>query len=257
MTALLTLDGVTRRFGALRAVDDVSLEVPAGARHAVIGPNGAGKTTLFGLVAGTLKVTAGRICFDGTDITTMAEPARVRRGIARTFQHSSLFVSMPVRDNVTLAVQRAAGRSADLRPWRRRRSADRVGELLAVVGLAERAGHRVAALSYGERRQLEVAVALASEPRLLMLDEPTAGMSGFESGRFAELIESLPADVTVLLIEHDLDVVFRLARTVTVLHIGKVLADGSVATVRADEAVQQAYLGTAHREELFLAETDR
>ena len=252
MTPLLSLEGVSRHFGALRAVDQVSMTVEAGARHAVIGPNGAGKTTLFSLVAGTLTVTSGRILFDDADISSVAEPSRVRRGIARTFQQSSLFTSMPVLDNVALAVQRAGGGSADLRPWRRRRGVERARALLGDVGLAGRERQRVSALSHGERRQLEVAVALACDPRLLMLDEPTAGMSAYESGRFAELIESLPADITVLLIEHDLDVVFRLARTVTVLHLGKVLADGSAADVRDDPAVQHAYLGTARHEELFL-----
>jgi branched-chain amino acid transport system ATP-binding protein len=252
MTALLTLDAVSRRFGALRAVDDVTMTVAAGARHAVIGPNGAGKTTLFSLIAGTLSVTSGKILFDGAEITSVAEPSRVKRGIARTFQQSSLFTSMPVLDNVALAVQRAGGGSADLRPWRRRQGVGRARALLEAVGLAGRERGRVSSLSHGERRQLEVAVALACSPRLLMLDEPTAGMSTYESGRFADLIESLPADITVLLIEHDLDVVFRLARTVTVLHLGRVLADGAADAVRDDPAVQHAYLGTARHEELFL-----
>jgi len=229
VTTLLSLDGVSRHFGALRAVDDVSMTVETGARHAVIGPNGAGKTTLFSLVAGTLGATGGTIAFDGADVTRVAEPARVGRGIARTFQQSSLFTSMPVIDNVALA--RA---------------------LLGDVGLSGRDRLRVSSLSHGERRQLEVAVALACAPRLLMLDEPTAGMSAYESGRFAELIESLPAAITLLLIEHDLDIVFRLARTVTVLHLGKVLADGSADAVRDDPAVQHAYLGTARHEQLFL-----
>ncbi len=252
MTTLLSLDGVSRHFGALRAVDGVSMMVEAGGRHAVIGPNGAGKTTLFSLVAGTLAVTGGKVMFDGADLTSVAEPSRVRRGIARTFQQSSLFTSMPVLDNVALAVQRAGGGSADVRPWRRRRAVERALALLGDVGLAGRERRRVSSLSHGERRQLEVAVALACEPRLLMLDEPTAGMSAFESGQFAELIEALPAGITVLLIEHDLDVVFRLARTVTVLHLGQVLADGSADAVRDDPAVQHAYLGTARHEELFL-----
>jgi len=252
VTTLLSLDGVSRHFGALRAVDDVSMTVETGARHAVIGPNGAGKTTLFSLVAGTLGATGGTIAFDGADVTRVAEPARVGRGIARTFQQSSLFTSMPVIDNVALAVQRADGGSADVRPWRRRRGVERARALLGDVGLSGRDRLRVSSLSHGERRQLEVAVALACAPRLLMLDEPTAGMSAYESGRFAELIESLPAAITLLLIEHDLDIVFRLARTVTVLHLGKVLADGSADAVRDDPAVQHAYLGTARHEQLFL-----
>jgi branched-chain amino acid transport system ATP-binding protein len=254
MTAILEAVGVTKRFGSLTAVDDVTLRVERGARHALIGPNGAGKSTLFNLLAGTLRPTAGRILFDGHDVTRSSDEARSRAGLAKTFQHSSLFLSLSVADNVAMAAQRVSGDGMRLR-----RSARRCPEVdvcvercLVQTGLAERASARVSALSHGERRQLEVAVALATEPVLLLLDEPTAGMSAAESDRFAVLVESLPADVTVLLIEHDLDVVFRLASRISVLHLGALLADGSPEQIRADERVQQAYLGTGSAEELFL-----
>jgi branched-chain amino acid transport system ATP-binding protein len=254
MTAVLECTGVTKRFGALAAVSDVSLTIERGARHALIGPNGAGKSTFFNLLAGTLRPTTGRIVFDGHDVSKRSDAWRSRAGLAKTFQHSSLFLSLSVADNVAIAAQRVSGDGLRLR-----RSARRCPEVDACVercleqtGLAARARARVSDLSHGERRQLEVAVALATEPTLLLLDEPTAGMSAAESGRFAELVESLPSDVTVLLIEHDLDVVFRLASRISVLHLGRLLADGPPQEVRADERVQTAYLGSGAAEELFL-----
>jgi len=254
VTAVLTCTDVTKRFGSLAAVDAVSLTVERGARHALIGPNGAGKSTFFNMLAGTMRPTSGRIELDGQDVTSRSDAWRSRAGMAKTFQHSSLFLSLSVADNVAMAAQRVTGDGLRLR-----RSAgrcpgvdDRVDRCLQQTGLAHRARSRVSELSHGERRQLEVAVALATEPVLLLLDEPTAGMSAAESGSFAALIESLPADVSVLLIEHDLDVVFRLATRISVLHLGALLADGDPEDVRADERVQQAYLGTGTSEELFL-----
>jgi branched-chain amino acid transport system ATP-binding protein len=254
MTAVLECTGVTKRFGQLAAVDDVSLTIERGARHALIGPNGAGKSTFFNLLAGTLRPTSGRIVFDGQDVSKRSDAWRSRAGLAKTFQHSSLFLSLSVADNVAIAAQRVTGDGLRLR-----RSARKcpevdtcVGRSLERTGLSERAQSRVSDLSHGERRQLEVAVALATEPTMLLLDEPTAGMSAAESGRFAELVESLPSDVTVLLIEHDLDVVFRLASRISVLHLGRLLADGAPEQIRADERVQAAYLGSGSSEELFL-----
>ena len=254
MTAVLQCTSVTKRFGGLAAVDDVSLTIERGARHALIGPNGAGKSTFFNLLAGTLKPTAGRIVFDGEDVTGRSDAWRSRAGLAKTFQHSSLFLSLSVADNVAIAAQRVTGDGMRLR-----RSARRcpdvdstVERCLEQTGLTSRAQSRVSDLSHGERRQLEVAVGLATGPSLLLLDEPTAGMSAAESGRFAELVESLPAEVSVLLIEHDLDVVFRLASRISVLHLGRLLADGEPEQIRADERVQQAYLGSGTTEELFL-----
>ena len=230
MTGLLEVEGLTRRYGSLVALDGVSLSVAAGARHAVIGPNGAGKSTLFALVTGSLRPSAGRITFDGQDVTRRPDHARARAGMGKTFQHSSLFTSLPVLDNVAMATQRVAG-----------------------LGMAMlRPAGRLAAVREQAMRQLEVAVALATSPRLLLLDEPTAGLSAADSARFAELVVSLGQAVTVLLIEHDLDVVFRLATHVTVLHLGRVLADGTPGEVRADETVQRAYLGDAALDDLFL-----
>jgi branched-chain amino acid transport system ATP-binding protein len=253
MTALLETDGLTRRYGSLVALDAVSLSVAPGARHAVIGPNGAGKSTLFALVAGALRPSAGRVVFDGQDVTRRPDHARARAGIGKTFQHSSLFPSLSVLDNVAMAAQRANGRAMRmLRPAGRHAAVqEQARGQLELVGLAARATAPAGALSHGERRQLEVAIALAASPKLLLLDEPTAGMSAADSAGFAGLIESLGAAVTVLIIEHDLDVVFRLATRVTVLHLGRVLADGAPAEVRADQAVQRAYLGDAALEDLF------
>ncbi|WP_100499787.1 ABC transporter ATP-binding protein [Geodermatophilus chilensis] len=248
---LLSLSGVSRAYGALKAVDDVTLDVPAGARHALIGPNGAGKSTLFKLVTGSVPVTAGTVGLDGHDVTRLPEHQRARRGISQTLQHSSLFLSQTVEQNVLLAAQRRHGTRRSLVPRRQTAARDRVRALLDDVGLAARAGTSVAALSHGERRQLEVAVALACEPTLLLLDEPAAGMSPAESARLVGLLRSLPESVTVVIVEHDLDVVFALATSVTVLHLGRVLLTGTPDEVRASTAVQEAYLGTG-RESLFL-----
>lgn len=257
MTAVLEAQAVSQHFGPVRAVDEVTLSVGSGSRHAVIGPNGAGKSTLFAMIAGTRRATAGRVLLDGEDVTPLPEHRRVRRGIVRTFQHSSLFLSQTVLDNVLLAAQRRAGASwSMLRPLRKRRDlADDGQALLEQVGLGERHSARAGALSHGERRQLEVAVALACRPRVIMLDEPTAGMSPAETGRFAQLVSELPPDVTVLLVEHDLDVVFRLADTVSVLHLGRHLMTGTPAEVKASEEVQTAYLGAADTSQLFRGTT--
>ena len=215
MSEILRCDAVRRTFGALHAVDGADLTVASGARHALIGPNGAGKSTLLQLIAGGTPVTAGRIRLDGADVTSVPEAGRARLGIGQTFQHSSLFRTLTVADNVALAVQRRRGR-----PWlpvpRRPAWAARVDELLARVDLADRARDRVDALSYAECRQLEVAVALAAEPRLLLLDEPAAGMSAAATARLLDLLRGLPADLTLVFVEHDLDLVFELASEVTV-----------------------------------------
>jgi len=249
--SLLALSGVGRSFGALRAVDDVILDVPSGARHALIGPNGAGKSTLFKLITGALPVTAGTVVLAGADITRLAEHQRARRGISQTLQHSSLFLTQTVLQNVLLAAQRQHRTRHSLVPRRQAAARDRARALLADVGLEHRAGTPVATLSHGERRQVEVAVALACEPRLLLLDEPAAGMSPAESARLVGLLESLPHSVTLVIVEHDLDVVFALADTVTVLHLGRVLLTGTADEVRRSAAVQEAYLGPG-RESLFL-----
>ncbi|WP_328302080.1 ABC transporter ATP-binding protein [Streptomyces sp. NBC_00435] len=242
----LRLRGVSRHFGSFRALDEVDLTVRAGARHAVIGPNGAGKSTLFGLISGTLPATAGTILVDGQDVTRLSVDRRVGLGVAATFQHSSLFLRETVLENVLLAVERPPGAGTGRRRRARARGVAiaRARELLDQVGLPGRHELTAGALSHGERRQLEVAVALGTDPRLLLLDEPAAGMSPAETARLTELIGALPAEVTVLLVEHDLDMVFELADTVTVLHLGRHLKTGSPDEVRASTEVQSAYLGT-------------
>lgn len=253
MTPLLALRGLTRSYGSLTAVDTVDLAVMPGERHALIGPNGAGKSTLFATVAGTIRASSGSVLFDGQDVTGLPEPERARRGMLRTYQHSSLFTDCSVLDNVALAVQRVLGVAHRFdRPARRFRRIETTAlQHLESVGLAGRAADKVASLSHGERRQLEVAMVLAAEPSLIMFDEPTAGMSAAETERFVELIRRLPDELTLLIVEHDLDVVFRLADRVTVLHLGKILASGPPHQIRADEAVQRAYLGSARTDDLF------
>jgi len=255
MTSVLSCTGLARAFGALRAVDGVDLELPAGARHALIGPNGAGKSTLFQLLAGGLRPSAGRVWLDGRDVTRMSDARRARLGIGQTFQHSSLFLSMTVAENVTIAAERTLGRAWWPMPRQRAALRERVDRLLGDVALLDRREVAVSALSHGECRQLELAVALANAPRVLLLDEPAAGLSPAESERFAELIQQLPADITLLFVEHDLDLVFRLAARVTVLHLGKVLISDTPEQVRGSAEVQEAYLGTGRREDLFLSPT--
>ncbi|TQM13502.1 ABC transporter ATP-binding protein [Pseudonocardia kunmingensis] len=245
--------GLRRSFGALAAVDDVDLTVATGARHALIGPNGAGKSTLFTLVTGTMRADGGTVELAGRDVTRLSEVARCRLGMSQTMQHASLFGSMSAAQTVLLAVQRHDGGRIGLLPRRRPTLRARAEELLAEVGLAERGDVAVPALSHGERKQLEVALALACRPSLLLLDEPAAGMSPAESARLVALLAALPREITVLFVEHDLDVVFALADAVTVLHLGRVLLSGSPDEVRASEAVREAYLGTGRREELFEA----
>jgi branched-chain amino acid transport system ATP-binding protein len=251
---VLSCTGLARAFGALRAVDGVDLSLPAGARHALIGPNGAGKSTLFQLLAGGLRPSAGRVWLDGRDVTRMSDARRARLGIGQTFQHASLFLSMTVADNVALAARRAMGRPWSPVPRPSPALDERVEQLLASVGLEGRRTLPVGALSHGECRQLELAVALATAPRVLLLDEPAAGMSPAETLRLAELIQKLPAAITLLFVEHDLDLVFRLATRVTVLHLGKVLLSGTPEQVQESSQVQEAYLGTGRRADLFLSE---
>jgi branched-chain amino acid transport system ATP-binding protein len=253
VTPILELKGLTCSYGSLTAVDHVDLSVLPGERHALIGPNGAGKSTLFATVVGTRRASGGRVLFSGEDVTLLPEPERVRRGMVRTYQHSSVFLDCSVLDNVALAVQRVhrVAHRFDRAARRFRRTEAAARRHLESVGLAGRAYDRAAALSHGERRQLEVAMVLAVEPAMVMFDEPTAGMSAAETERFVALLERLPENLTVLIVEHDLDVVFRLAGRVTVLHLGQVLASGSPERIRADDAVQRAYLGTARTEELF------
>jgi branched-chain amino acid transport system ATP-binding protein len=242
---VLRLDGVARRFGGLVAVDGVSLSLGSRQRLAVIGPNGAGKTTLFRLIAGDMAPSGGRIFLFGRDVTRTPAHRRARMGLSRTFQVSNLFGGLSVLDNVRLAVQaREPGRWRFLAPIRR---GDRIGtaamEVLERTGIRSRAGDRVADLSHGEQRQLEVALALATRPRILLLDEPAAGLSAGERARFRELLGSLPRSLPLLLIEHDMTLALSLADEVLCLHNGRPIALGPPSEVRRDATVQAVYLG--------------
>jgi branched-chain amino acid transport system ATP-binding protein len=245
VTTILRLDGLRRSFGALMAVNGVTLDVAPRERRAIIGPNGAGKTTLFNLITGQLAPTAGRILFEGAPVTGLSPDAVARRGISRSFQRTNIFPRLPVRENLRLAAAaRARGNYDVLRSVGRHREAlERAGGAAAAVGLADRLDIPAGVLSYGEQRQLEIGIALATDPRLLLLDEPTAGMSPEETGRMTELLAGLPRDITLLIIEHDMDVVFSLADRISVLHYGEVLAEGTAAEVRADPRVYEVYLG--------------
>jgi branched-chain amino acid transport system ATP-binding protein len=245
--SLLALDGLTRRFGALAAVSAVTLDITARERRAIIGPNGAGKTTLFNLITGHLAPSAGRILLGGEPITGLPPHAVARRGLARSFQRNNLFPRLAVRENLRLAAAADGRGSWNLfgRVDRLRAPLERVRDTAQAVGLAERLDVPAGQLSYGEQRQLEVGVALATAPRLLLLDEPTAGMSPEETLRMTRMLESLPREVTLLIIEHDMDVVASLADRVTVLHYGEVLTEGSFAEVKADPRVYEVYLGSA------------
>jgi branched-chain amino acid transport system ATP-binding protein len=244
---LLAVEGLSRAFGALSALNQVSFAVAPRERRAIIGPNGAGKTTLFNVITGELRPTGGHIRLEGVPIEGLAPHAVARRGISRSFQRNNLFPRLAVRENLRLAAAAGTPGTWDLlgSVERRRGPLDRAREVAGIVGLAERLGEPAGRLSYGEQRQLEVGVALATSPRLLMLDEPTAGMSPEETQRMTRVLEALPRDVTLLIIEHDMDVVGSLADRVTVLHYGEVLTEGTFAEVKADPRVYEVYLGHA------------
>jgi len=242
----LELEGLCRRFGGLEAVGDVTLTVPRGARQAIIGPNGAGKTTLFNLITGELAPSSGRIRLFGRDVTSLPAHRRAAMGLARTFQITNLFRSLTVEENVLLAVQALRpSRYVMTRPVRAYADVqERVRALLERAGLWAKRAMPVRVLSYGEQRQIEVLLALAGEPRLLLLDEPAAGLSPGERLEMARFIKGLDSGLTILLIEHDMDVAFEVVETIAVLHLGCLVAEGSKEAVRASPAVQEIYLGT-------------
>ena len=243
----LVLDGVTRAFGALRAVDDVSLTVAAGERRAILGANGAGKTTLFNAITGDFPATAGRIRFFDEDVTDLPPYERIRRGLRRTYQSSLLFRDLSVRDNVFLAVRGvASGRFSFLRPRRTHASCVATQDLLERVRLTPVADDLVATLSHGQQRQLEIAMALAGAPRLILLDEPAAGLSPAERRELVALLRALPAHMSFVLIEHDLDIALRVVERVTVMHNGRVLKEGTPAEIESDADVQAIYMGGKH-----------
>ncbi|HVB46878.1 MAG TPA: ABC transporter ATP-binding protein [Burkholderiales bacterium] len=242
---LLRVGGLSKSFGALRATDQVELEVLEGETHAIIGPNGAGKTTLIAQLAGDLRPDAGRIRFAGEDITALPAPARSRKGFARSFQITSVYRDFTALDNVALAVQAHAGHS--FRFWRPARADQALRAparaVLDEVGLGARADVPAANLAHGEQRQLEVAMALATRPRLLLLDEPLAGMGAEESQSMVRYLATLKGRQTMLLVEHDMDAVFTLADRVSVLVYGRIVATGTPAEIRANPEVRAAYLG--------------
>jgi branched-chain amino acid transport system ATP-binding protein len=246
---LLQVNGASKRFGSLVAIDGVSLVIEPGELRAIIGPNGAGKTTFFNLVSGLVAPTAGSIRFEGEDITSLPPQERVQRGMARTFQITEIFPELSVADNIRVAVEIAAGYR--LKPWlgakARAGVAARVAELLGMGGLADKSEVRAGALSHGDQRAAEIMMSLALRPRLLMLDEPTAGMGDQETYDIARLIRRLHRDtrLTIMLIEHDMRVVFNLADRIMVLAEGRVLAEGAPQEIADSDKVQAAYLGKA------------
>src|SRR5437762_11432866 len=241
---LLQIEGLTKRFGGIVASDDVTLSIPQGELHAIIGPNGAGKTTLIGQLTGELSSQSGRIRFGGEDITGLPAHRRSLCGLARSFQITSLFLDFTARDNVALAVQAHAGHS--FRFWRDARREPELREparaALERVGLGGRADALVATMSHGEHRQLEIAMALATMPRMLLLDEPMAGMGPEESARMVKMLRELKGELTILLIEHDMEAVFALADRITVLVYGRIIASSAPEAIRLDPQVRQAYL---------------
>jgi branched-chain amino acid transport system ATP-binding protein len=242
---MLELRGVRKRFGGVVATDGVSLKIAGGEVHALIGPNGAGKTTLIAQISGSLPVDEGEILFGGRDISRMPQHARVRAGLGRSYQITSIFRRFSVLDNLALAVQTRTGSNFSF--WRPVSAEtalfDEARAIAAEVGLAERADSLAGSLAHGEQRALEVGLTLATRPKLVLLDEPMAGMGPEESARMIQLIARIRAKVTVLLVEHDMDAVFRLADRITVLVNGRVIASGAPHAIRADAEVRRAYLG--------------
>ena len=251
MSDILQVENLAKRFGGVVATDDVTCNIPGGELHAVIGPNGAGKTTLIAQLSGQLMPDSGRIRFGGTDITRLPTYQRSALGLARSFQITSLFLDFTALDNVALAVQAHAGTS--FRFWRAARSDTALrapaAAALARVGLSARADVPVSILSHGEHRQLEIAMCLATNPRLLLLDEPMAGMGPDESARMVAMLRELKRELTILLIEHDMEAVFALADRITVLVYGRVIASGKPDDIRNNAQVREAYLGDADEKE--------
>jgi branched-chain amino acid transport system ATP-binding protein len=241
----LKVEKLHKNFGGIAAVVDVSVTVQPGQRQAIIGPNGAGKSTLFNLIAGELAPTKGKIYFEERDITRLPVHQRANLGLGHTFQRNNLFWGLTTFENVRLAVQHRQNVAGNLfRPVEQFDEVNQKTEqLLRQVGLIEQRDHPVNTLAYGQQRALEMALALAAEPKVLLLDEPTAGMSPAETVEMTRLIESLPRSLTMLIVEHDMDVVFSLADQIIVLHYGQVISQGSPAEVRADPLVQEIYLG--------------
>jgi branched-chain amino acid transport system ATP-binding protein len=244
----LRLDHLNKSFGSLVVTDDVNLTIAAGERHVIIGPNGAGKTSLINQIGGQLRPNSGRISLKDQDITGSSPNRISRMGVARTFQRNNLFQNLSVTENIRLALEVHRGNPLNFfKPVGRDKSlSNRAGDLMAQVHLDGDGARLVRNLSYGEQRQLEIGVALAGEPELLLLDEPTSGMSPTETARMIDLIGTLPRTLSILMIEHDMKVVFSVADRITVLYYGKVLATGTPAEIQANGRVREVYLGIAH-----------
>jgi branched-chain amino acid transport system ATP-binding protein len=248
MAPALELRGLSKRYGALAVTRDVSLALPIGARHALIGPNGAGKSTLVNLITGVVPPGAGTVLIAGTDISRLAPEQRVKRGLARTFQINSLFMPLTVAENIGLALAAREGLDGRLGAPLAARTAlvDEAAAGLRALGLLTLAQRTVRELAYGQRRQVEIALALALRPQVLLLDEPVAGVPSTEGRALFDLLERLPENVAVMVIEHDMGLVFRFARRITVMVEGAVLVEGSVDEVRSDPRVRDVYLGKRH-----------
>jgi len=245
VTALLQARGLTRRYGSFTAVDQVNLDVTEGSIHSIIGPNGAGKTTLFRLLTGIVRPSGGTLSLGGTDLTGASPHVMARRGLAQSFQLTTIFPRLTVLESVQAAVIARRRRSFDLISRARRADNREAHAVLDRVGMSELAGREARTLSHGDQRALDVALALAVRPRLLLLDEPTAGMSAVETQRTVAMISDLARDegMTVLFSEHDMDMVFGISQRITVLHQGRVIADGPAEQVRANREVMAVYLG--------------
>ncbi len=248
MSAVLETRNLCKSFGALTVADKIDFKLEAGARHALIGPNGAGKTTFVNLLTGRLAPSSGKVFLGGEDVTGLAQSGRVKRGLGRTFQINTLFRDMSVLDNVALGVAERHGVAGGF--WRpasaQRAVRDEAMELLAKLGVSDEAGRRVLDLPYGKQRLVEIAIALGLKPKVLLLDEPAAGVPSLESERILEALDSLPKDIAILIIEHDMDLVFRFAQRITVLVQGEVLCEGTPQEIAEDVRVHQVYLGERH-----------
>lgn len=246
MTALLAVEGLSKNFGGLQVSSDITLSLTPGERCALIGPNGAGKTTFVNLVTGVLAPSAGTIRLNGRDVTKLSAEARVKRGLIRSFQVARLFRGMTVREHLELAILEREGRTFRLfaSVGRTPGLAGEVAELMEGMGLTPVADTAVGQLAYGQQRLLEIALALALKPKVLILDEPAAGVPHSESHRILDALERLPPDLAVLMIEHDMDLVFRFAKRVVVLAQGRLLCDGTAAEITADPRVREVYLGS-------------
>jgi len=247
-SSVLSTRDVRNSFGSLQVARDVTIDLPRGARHALIGPNGAGKTTLINLITGQLKPDAGQITLDGEDITRIGTAGRVRRGLTRTFQINTLFPALTPIEAVTLAISEREGFAGQF--WRglasQREAIDEAHDILQRLGLGEAATRETRTLSYGQQRLLEIALALATKPKVLLLDEPAAGVPKDESAMLFGVVAALPEDISVLFIEHDMNIVFSFATRIIVLVAGGVLLEATPDVVRTDPRVREVYLGNAH-----------